>query len=76
MRRIDVIDLGAPDLELKNSPIIDVEIEEGEFTGADREVQVCYFNGVRYAVGDCVCSGNEFLRCENGVWVRSGSCYE
>ena len=56
--------------------VIDVEIEEGEFTGADREVQVCYFNGVRYAVGDYVCSGNELLRCENGVWVRSGSCYE
>ena len=76
MRRIDVIDLGAPDVELKNSPIIDVEIEEGEFSGADREVQVCYFNGVRYAVGDYVCSGNELLRCENGVWARSGSCYQ
>jgi len=76
MKKIDVTDVGAPDPELENSPVMDAEIEEGEFSGADREVQVCYFNGVRYPVGDYICSGNELLHCENGVWVRSGSCYE
>ena len=76
MKHIDVVDVGAPDPELENSPIIDVEIDEGEFAAAHGEAQVCYFNGIRYPVGDYVCSGNELLRCDNGVWVRSGSCYE
>jgi hypothetical protein len=76
MKNTEVIDLGAPDPELKNSPIIDSEIEEGEFFGVDQEVQVCYFNGIRYPEGDYICSGNEFYRCENGVWVRSGSRYD
>jgi hypothetical protein len=69
----DVADVGAPDPELKNSPVVDSEIEEGEFSAIDQDVQVCYFNGVRYASGDYVCSGHELLRCENGVWVRAGS---
>lgn len=76
MKNVDVADVGAPDPELKNSPVIDSEIEEGEFSGADRETEVCYFNDIRYADGDYVCSGSELLRCENGVWVRSGSCYD
>jgi hypothetical protein len=76
MKNIDVADVGAPDPELKNSPVIDSEIEEGEFFGADRETEVCYFNGIRYADGDYVCSGSELLRCENGAWVRSGSVYD
>ena len=73
MRSSGVAEVGAPDPELKNSPVIDDEIEEGEFSDIEREVQVCYFNGVRYASGDYICSGDELLRCENGVWVRSGS---
>lgn len=76
MKIIDVADVGAPDLELENSPVIDSEIEEGEFWGADGDAQVCYFNGIRYPVGDYICSGDELLRCENGVWVRSASCYD
>lgn len=71
-----LVNVGAPDPELDNSPIIDTEVEEGEFLGIEQDSQVCYFNGVRYASGDYVCSGDERLRCENGVWVRSGSCYE
>lgn len=73
MRTSSFVDVGAPDPELKNSPVVDVEIEEGEFSGIDQDVEVCYFNGVRYASGDYVCSGDELLRCENGVWVRSGT---
>ncbi len=76
MKTIDVPDVGAPDPELKNSPVIDSEIEEGEFAGVDGDTQVCYFNGVRYPVGDHICFGDELLRCENGAWVRSGSCYD
>jgi len=76
MKNIDVADVGAPDPELKNSPVLDSEIEEGEFFGADRETQVCYFNGIRYPAGDYICSGDELLRCENGVWVRAGSVYD
>lgn len=76
MRSGSVVEVGAPDPELKNSPVVDSEIEDGEFSGIDREVQVCYFNGVRYASGDYVSSGDELLRCENGVWVRSESCQE
>ena len=37
MKKIDVTDVGAPDPELENSPVMDAEIEEGEFSGADRE---------------------------------------
>ncbi|NIM27518.1 MAG: hypothetical protein GTO67_03015 [Gammaproteobacteria bacterium] len=73
MRTSSLVDVGAPDPELKNSPVVDVEIEEAEFSGIDQDVEVCYFNGVRYASGDYVCSGDELLRCENGVWVRSGT---
>ena len=76
MKIIDVADVGAPDPELKNSPVVDSEIEEGEFSGTDGDTQVCYFNDIRYPVGDYVCSGDELLRCENGVWARSGSCYD
>lgn len=76
MKIIDVADVGAPDPELENSPVIDSEIEEGEFWGTDSDAQVCYFNGIRYPVGDYICSGDELLRCENGVWVRSGSRYD
>jgi hypothetical protein len=70
------VEVGAPDPELKSSPVVDTEIEEGEFSGIEQDVQVCYFNGIRYASGDFVCSGDEILRCENGVWVRSGSLHD
>ena len=76
MKIIDVADMGAPDPELENSPVIDTEIEEGEFSGTDCDTRVCYFNGIRYPVGDYICSGDELLCCENGIWVRSGSCYD
>ena len=34
----------------------------------------CHFNGVAYAHGALVCSGNEMLCCDNGAWLRQGSC--
>lgn len=69
--------VGAPDPELKNSPIFDEA--DNEYLSLDLEIEagVCYFNGNSYPIGDYICSGNELLRCEEkGVWIREGSCYE
>lgn len=64
--------VGAPDPELRNSPIFDVEDEEIP-SELDVETGVCYFNNVAYTLGAYVLSGNELLRCEErGVWVREG----
>jgi len=65
--------VGAPDPEHRNSPILDDEEAEFEPSGQDIETGVCYFNDVAYALGDYVLSGNELLRCEaRGVWVKEG----
>jgi hypothetical protein len=72
-RHVDVPEVGAPDPELKNSPIFDDESEEEEYEDLEHESGACYFNGVRYPIGDFVSSGSELLRCmERGVWVRVG----
>lgn len=67
--------VGAPDPELKTSPILDDNPEEEEEFPVDQEEgpAVCYFNNVAYPVGQYVRSGSEVLRCEiGGVWVRGG----
>ena len=66
--------VGAPDPELKTSPIID-EQEADEELSPELEVEagVCYFNSVAYGIGAYVRSGSEVLHCEErGVWVRKG----
>jgi len=67
--------VGAPDPELKNSPIIDEsEFDEHE-ASPDLEIEqgVCYFNGEAFRLGQFVKSGSEVLFCtERGVWVREG----
>ena len=66
--------VGAPDPELKNSPIFD-EGEEADMPPRDLELETgaCWFNNVRYPIGQYVRSGDEVLRCaEGGVWVRVG----
>jgi hypothetical protein len=66
-----VFQVGAPDPELKNSPVFD----EYDEPSLDLEVEtgVCYFNSVAYPVGQFVLSGSEMLHCEErGVWVRRG----
>jgi hypothetical protein len=67
--------VGAPDPELKNSPIIDEsEFDEHE-ASPDLEIEqgVCYFNGEAFRLGQYVKSGSEVLQCtERGVWVREG----
>ena len=77
MKHLNVPDVGAPDPELRNSPVFDYEDEESEFVDYEMQADVCYFNGKSYRVGEYVCSGPELLCCEQGgVWVRKGSCYE
>jgi len=68
--------VGAPDPELKNSPIFDGDEEEWFSLDLELEAGACYFNNRSYGIGQYVCSGNELLRCEGrGVWIREGSCY-
>ena len=69
--------VGAPDPELKTSPIFDDADHEFLSLDAELEEGLCYFNGQTYGLGDYVCSGDELLRCETyGVWIREGSCYQ
>jgi hypothetical protein len=69
--------VGAPDPELKNSPIFDSADWDEMSLDLELETGVCYFNAESYAIGSYVCSGDELLRCEErGVWVREGSCYQ
>ena len=67
--------LGAPDPELKNSPIIDEAEYDEHAGGADLELEegVCYFNSEPFAIGACILSGSEVLECSGrGVWVSKG----
>lgn len=73
--RIAAPHVGAPDPEQRTSPIL----EETDERYAERAQQVgetaaCHFNGIAYGRGDFVCSGDELLRCQDGVWLRQGSC--
>jgi hypothetical protein len=66
--------VGAPDPELKTSPIID-ESEYDEQAAAARDLELeeglCYFNGTPYSIGTYVQSGAELLQCTGGgVWTR------
>lgn len=63
--------VGAPDPELKTSPIYD----ENEDESLDLEIETgaCYFNNVSYPKGQYLLSGDELLHCEErGIWVRKG----
>lgn len=73
--RIKAVHVGAPDPELRNSPI--VEETDEEFDGAAQvlaEELNCYFNGRVYRTDQFVCSGSELLRSALGAWVQEGSC--
>lgn len=68
-------DVGAPDPELKNSPIAEETDEDFEVLRQEVPGEPgCVFNGVSYAQGTLVCSGDELLRCDFGIWVRQGTC--
>lgn len=63
--------VGAPDPELRTSPILD----EYADLSLDQELEAgaCYFNNLVYPVGQYLLSGSELLHCEErGIWVRKG----
>ncbi len=68
--------VGAPDPELKTSPIMEGTDYSAEDLAQEVEEQpVCYFNNISYKNGAYVCSGSgELLRCDKGIWVQVGSC--
>jgi hypothetical protein len=64
--------VGAPDPELRTSPIFD-EFDEDISLDLELETGACYFNNMVYPVGQYLLSGSELLHCgERGVWVRKG----
>ena len=69
-----VLQVGAQDPELPNSPIAE---EVDEDTDVVRQQvpgePVCYFNGAEYPHGTYVASGTTVLQCSYGVWIESGS---
>ncbi len=69
-----IINLGAQDPELKNSP---VAWESEEETDALREQEpgepACYFNDKPYDEGTVVKSGDTLLRCNYGIWFPVAS---
>ena len=69
-----VLQVGAQDPELLNSPIAE---EVDEDTDVVRQQvpgePVCYFNGAEYPHGTYVASGTTVLQCSYGVWIESGS---
>jgi hypothetical protein len=70
------LSVGAPDPELKTSPILDEEDEEFDVLAQEQEeLPVCYFNNVAYDNGTFVCSGSGvLLKCQRGLWLREGGC--
>ena len=70
--------VGAPDPELKTSPIIDESEYDETAASPDLELEAaaCYFNGESFKIGTYVQSGGEVLQCTGrGVWVRKGEAY-
>jgi hypothetical protein len=74
--RSKLISVGAPDPELKNSPIIEETDEDFDVLAQEvGENPVCHFNSVAYGDGTYACSGSgELLHCVRGVWWREGTC--
>lgn len=75
IERIGAPDVGAPDPEKRNSPVIEETAEDFEVLGQETiEAAACYFNGAPFSHDSLVCSGDELLRCDHGNWIRLGTC--
>jgi hypothetical protein len=73
--RLHVPSVGAPDPELKNSPIADEGDEDFDVLKQELPGEpVCLFNSAHYSHGRYVCSGGTLLRCDRGIWKREGTC--
>jgi hypothetical protein len=73
--RLHVKNVGAPDPELKNSPIADEGDEDYDVLKLEVPGEpVCMFNSTSFGHGKYVCSGGTLLRCDRGIWKREGTC--
>lgn len=67
-----LVDLGAPDPDLKNSPVIlDIDDEREIIETEIPEERVCYFNGESYSHGSYIKSSTIVLQCDRGAWVEA-----
>lgn len=65
--------VGAPDPELRNSPIGESREEEMELPEEHEPgLAYCYFNDESFAHGERVLSGETLLYCDHGVWIEVG----
>ncbi|HEX2494113.1 MAG TPA: hypothetical protein VHK24_10080 [Steroidobacter sp.] len=65
--------VGAMDPELRNSPIIQEFDEDADVVGLTApDESVCYFNGREYGNNSYVRSGDQLLKCRDGVWIEAG----
>lgn len=66
--------VGAPDPELRNSPIaVEDDIDTDVVLQLAPGEPVCWFNGAQYRNGEFVASGSQVFRCRYGVWIDNGS---
>ena len=66
-------DVGSPDPEQRNSPIMQpMDEERPEILDDALAGGACYFNGKAYPAGSHVRSGPALLRCVDGVWEEVG----
>jgi len=69
-----LLEVGAMDPELKNSPIAEEFDEEADTLRQQMPGEpVCFFNGRAYPNGKYVNSGGQVLMCRYGMWVEAGS---
>jgi len=68
-----LVDVGAQDSELKNSPVAWESDEDSESLRAVEPGEpVCFFNGQAYDHDTVVKCGPELLRCDHGIWYPVG----
>lgn len=67
-------DLGAPDPELKNSPIAEENDDETDVIRQEIPGEpLCYFNDQSFPHGTYIKSGTSLLKCVYGIWTPAGS---
>ncbi|MCK9531711.1 MAG: hypothetical protein M0R77_14280 [Gammaproteobacteria bacterium] len=73
--RVNAVQVGAPDPEKRNSLVVEDSDYDYDVRGQEvPDTALCLFNDVEFVEKSYVCSGDQLLRCEGGVWVRIGSC--
>lgn len=68
-----VVNAGAQDPELKNSPVAWEDDEESEALREEGPGEpFCFFNDKAYDHGTVIKSGTALLRCDRGIWFPAG----